>query len=113
MDYSGPIATGLGGQQDVIEGITYFDHPSNPGFPNSWHVRADGWMGCSPCLRGPLTTKKSEPLVLRFLLHAHAGGASTARSNNVATLFAGMPPFEVVKAGISHVSSRIRRVSDS
>ncbi len=113
MDYSGPIAAGRDGQPDVIEGITYFDHPSNPGFPNSWHVRADGWMGCSPCLRGPLTAKKSEPLVLRYLLHAHAGGSSAERSNNIAKQFAAMRSFEVVKAGVPHVNFRVRRVSRS
>lgn len=113
MDYSGPIATGSDGQSEVLEGITYFDHPNNVGFPNSWHVRADGWMGCSPCLGGPLMTRKSEPLVLRYLLHAHSGAVSADRSNEVAKQFAETPPFEVVKAGVPHVMFRIRRVSES
>lgn len=115
MDYSGIVvnANETDGQSAVVEGITYFDHPSNPGFPNSWHVRADGWMSCSPCLRGPLTTMKSEPLMLRFLLHAHGGGLSFNRSRTVAEQFAATKPFEVVKAGVPHVNFRIRRASAS
>ena len=109
MDYSGPISSGRDEQPDVIEGITYFDHPRNPGFPNSWHVRADGWMGCSPCMGGPLTTKKSEPLRLQFLLHAHAGEASAERSNAIAEQFAALLPFEVIKANVPHVTFQIRR----
>jgi hypothetical protein len=109
MDYSGPIASGRAGQPEVVEGIAYFDHPTNPGFPNSWHVRADGWMGCSPCLRGPLTTTKSSPLLLRYLLHAHAGSVSVERSNELAKQFATTKPFEVVKADVPHISFRIQR----
>lgn len=110
MDYSGPTASDSDGQPNVIEGITYFDHPRNPGFPNSWHVRADGWMGCSPCMSGPLTTKKSEPLRLQFLLHAHAGQASVERSNAIAEQFAALRSFEVIKANAPHVMYRIRRM---
>lgn len=113
MDYSGPIATSKEGQGDLVEGITYFDHPSNQGYPNSWHVRADGWMGCSPCLRGPVITRKSEPLGLRYLLHAHAGRASAERSDSVARDFAATQPFEVFKANIPHVMFQIRRKSSS
>lgn len=112
MDYSGPIADGRDGQPDVTEGITYFDHLGNPGFPNSWHVRADGWMGCSPCLQGPLTTQKSTPLILRYLLHAHAGGVSVERSNDLAKQFAVTKPFEVVTAKVPHISFRILRRQD-
>lgn len=104
MDYSGEVASG------VTEGITYFDHPGNVGFPNPWHVRADGWMGCAPCLRGSLITKKSEPLMLRFLLHAHKGGADAERANAVAQQFAESRPFEVVKANVPHVMYQVRRV---
>ena len=42
VDYSGP--------KTRDEGITYFDHPTNPGQPTKWHVRSDGWMGASPCM---------------------------------------------------------------
>lgn len=109
MDYSGPIATGRDGQSDLIEGITYFDHPSNSGFPNSWHVRADGWMGCSPCLREPLRTTKSAPLRLRYLLLAHTGSIAVERGNDVAKVFAASNPLEVVKSTVPHVSFQVQR----
>src|SRR6478735_8537218 len=47
MDMSGTMV------DDKAEGITYFDHPSNPGHPTHWHVRDDGWMGASACFTGP------------------------------------------------------------
>ena len=53
IDYSGSVKPG------VIEGITYFDHPSNPTFPSKWHVRDDGWMGASVCRDAPLLLKKN------------------------------------------------------
>lgn len=113
MDYSGRVANGRGSVGDIVEGITYFDHPSNPGFPNAWHVRADGWMGCSPCLRGSLLTRKSEPLVLRYLLHAHAGSSEAARSDAIATDFAARPALEVSKSKAPHTMFQIRRVAAS
>src|SRR3954452_7896942 len=67
VDYSGVQP---GGHR---EGVTFFDHPSNPGHPTAWHVREDGWMGASACFAGPRTTTRAEPLTLRYLLHAHAG----------------------------------------
>ena len=41
VDYSGPSTTGK------TDGLCFMDHPSNPGHPVRWHVRADGWMGAS------------------------------------------------------------------
>src|SRR5207248_2149627 len=41
------------GLTPAYEGITYFDHPSNPGQPTAWHVRGDGWMGAAVCFAGP------------------------------------------------------------
>lgn len=104
MDYSGPSPKG------GDEGITYHDHPSNPGHPNSWHVREDGWMGSSPCLNGPLTTTKKQPLMLRYLLHVHRGGADAERAAKVAAEFATLPRFEVVRATVKHEQFTIRRV---
>ena len=70
IDYSGPIrgtdAT------EIIEGITYFDHPGNPSYPSKWHIREDGWMGASVCRDAPITLTPSTPLQLRYLLHIHA-----------------------------------------
>jgi hypothetical protein len=102
MDYSGPVPRG-------DEGITYFDHAGNPGSPVSWHVREDGWMGAAPCLNGPLTTTRAQPLVLRYLLHAHRGRVDAARAAQVAKDFADRPPFVVGKANVKHQQYAVRR----
>jgi len=67
-DYSGPAAPG-----PVINGITLFDHPGNPGHPTHFHVRNDGWMGASLTEGGPLELSKEQPLRLRYRLWVHAG----------------------------------------
>jgi len=106
VDYSGPVPAG--GQ----EGITYFDHPSNPGYPTHWHVREDGWMGASACLAGPLSITQEQPLVLRYLLHAHRGPANPAVSEPIAARFAAMPRYEVVKGAVKHTMFTVRRTSE-
>ena len=103
MDYSGPVPKG------GTEGIAYFDHPTNPGHPVSWHVREDGWMGAAVCLNGPVTTTRNLPLVLRYLLHAHRGAADAERVSKVAKEFAAMGRYEVEKAKVKHTQYAIRR----
>ena len=103
VDYSGPSPKG------GTEGITYFDHPSNPTHPTKWHVREDGWMGASVCLDGPVTTTKKSPLILRYLLHAHAGPVSADRATATLKDFAERKGFEVVKAGVKHQTFDVRR----
>lgn len=113
MDYSGPIRQSESGHEetsDMIEGITYFDHPSNPGFPNRWHVREDGWMGASLCMNGPLQTTRRNPLRLRFLLHAHRGSVDANSASIVAEQFASWPVFGVVKSSKPHQQFEIRQV---
>lgn len=105
VDYSGPAPS-----SDLpIEGITYFDHPANPGQPTRWHVREDGWMGASPCMRAPLNTSQAKPLVLRYLLHAHSGAVDADRAKTLAEDFAESPPLEVVASTEKHRSMRARR----
>ncbi len=65
VDYSGPIANG------VVEGISLFDHPSNPDHPSHFHVRDDGWMGASLTLEEPITIRPDRPLRLRYGLFVH------------------------------------------
>lgn len=96
MDYSGPVPGGK------TEGITYFDHPSNFTYPSSWHVREDGWMGCSVCMHKSVTTTKANPLRLRFLLHAHAGAIDSARADRIAGEFADLPRYEIVRSSRKH-----------
>lgn len=103
MDYSGPVS------QDVTEGITFCDHPSNPGHPTHWHVREDGWMGASLNLSEARLLTKAAPLRLRYLLHAHRGGADPARSQTVFDHFAATPPFRVVRSQRKHTMYEVLR----
>lgn len=103
VDYSGEQA---GGHK---EGVTYFDHPSNPGHPTHWHVREDGWMGASCCLAGPRTTTRLEPLTLRYLLHAHRGLLDAKRASEVFDAFSQRSAFVLVKAPAKHTSFGVNR----
>ncbi len=103
MDYSGPVPVGTGAQRlRVTEGVTCFDHPSNPGFPVSWHVRDDGWMGPSACRHGPILITRAEPLRLRYLLHAHAGAINPEKADALADAFANRPRYRVVRSKRPH-----------
>ncbi len=66
VDYSGAIENG------VIEGITLFDHPSNPNHPSYFHVRNDGWMGASLTFDGPREITPDKPLRVRYGLYLHS-----------------------------------------
>jgi hypothetical protein len=67
VDYTGPITA------KAVEGITLFDHPSNPNHPSCFHVRSDGWMGASLSFKGPIIVDPGKPLMLRYGLYVHAG----------------------------------------
>ncbi len=103
MDYSGPVP------KAEMEGITYFDHPSNPGHPVKWHVREDGWMGASVCMDEARTTTRKQPLVLRYLLHAHKGAVSAQRADAVFKDFAQTKPYVAAKANVKHTQFVIAR----
>ena len=104
IDYSGSIRDG------TTEGITYFDHPANAGFPNKWHVRDDGWMGVSVCRDGPVLLSNDRPHTFRYLLHAHHGGIDAKRASAVAERFYESKPLSVVKSDRPHVHATIERV---
>jgi hypothetical protein len=95
VDYSGPITRARDGSA-VWEGITYFDHPTNPHQPTLWHVRDDGWMEASFNQSEPHILMKTSPLVLRYLLQAHRGELAPGRANKVSDHFARSPAYEVV-----------------
>lgn len=107
MDYSGPVRAADG--KPAVGGVTYFDHPANPSFPSKWHVRADGWMGSRLCHDGDFVIRRDEPLVVRYLLHAHAGPLDAPRAAAVSAEFQHTPPWEVVKADKPHVGFVVRR----
>jgi hypothetical protein len=109
MDYSGPVPGDRTTAAAKIEGITYFDHPANAGHPAKWHVREDGWMGAGVCLDTARTIRKEEPLVLRYLLHAHAGAIDAKRATALAAEFGHRPAFKVEPAKVKHIGFAIRR----
>lgn len=96
MDYSGPVVG------ETWEGITYFSHPTNPHTPNRWHVREDGWMAASICMDAGIELTKSQPLSLRFALHAHAGKLNAKRAETLFEEFSTSPAYEVVKGTNSY-----------
>lgn len=96
MDYSGSISDG------ITEGITFFDHPSNPRYPTRWHVREDGWMGASFCMDAPFTITRAQPLRLRYLLHAHRDHHDPQRATAVAAEFARWPTYDVIRSSRPH-----------
>jgi hypothetical protein len=92
MDYSGPSAGA------EWEGITWFDHPSNPRAPASWHVRDDGWMSPAFCLREGYTLHKAQPLRLRYGFHVHARDVDRKGAADRHQAFADSSAWEVVAA---------------
>jgi hypothetical protein len=66
-DYSGRITP------TAVEGVTLFDHPTNPNHPTVFHVRDDGWMGSSLTFDAARTIEPATPLRLRYGLYVHAG----------------------------------------
>jgi hypothetical protein len=96
VDYSGPI------DRDRWEGITYFDHPTNPHQPTLWHVRDDGWMSASFNQRSAFDLTRERPLVLRYLLHAHRGDLDAAATEATFRQFAESTAYEVVPRPAPH-----------
>jgi hypothetical protein len=110
MDYSGPVRGADG--EAAVEGVTYFDHPVNPGFPARWQVRSDGWMGASLCRDNDIVLRQESPLVARYLLHAHAGPLDAPRAAAISAEFQHTPTYEVVKAEMPHVNLVVRRAGE-
>jgi hypothetical protein len=107
MDYSGPTRWG----SEQIEGITYIDHPKNPGQPTGWHVRDDGWMCASPCMNAAITLTKDTPLALRYLLYSHRGAVEPSRVAELQSTFGATMPMRVVKSEIPHIRWQIVRLT--
>lgn len=97
VDYSGPVNPRLQTKDFTEEGITYFDHPDNPGYPNGWHVRNNGWLCMSPCMFSSIVTTKQNPLVIRILLHVHRGIVNPERANAIASEFAAKEPYQLAQ----------------
>jgi hypothetical protein len=118
VDYSGPVRAqgsgfrvqeGASGVNIVREGITYFDHPSNPGYPARWHVREDGWMGASFNRTDSFVIHRDKPLLLRYLLHAHRGSLDAHRAAEIAGEFDERPYFQLKRLAGGHVQYQVAR----
>jgi hypothetical protein len=98
VDYSGPITPDASATppRDVWEGITYFDHPSNPHQPMLWHVRDDGWMSASFNQRQSFELKKDRPLTLRYHFHAHRGEVDRAEAEARFSRYADLKAWEII-----------------
>jgi hypothetical protein len=66
-------------------------------------------MGAAACFAEPLIATSNQPLVLRYLLHAHAGPSNSATSAAVFERFEKLPAFVVAKATMKHETWSIRR----
>jgi hypothetical protein len=82
VDYFGPI------EGEKAEGITLFDHPSNPNHPSVFHVRNDGWMGASLTFAEARKIEPGKALRLRYGLYVHGGMPSVEELENRWTVFA-------------------------
>src|SRR5262249_54023919 len=80
---------------ETWEGITFFDHPTNPRAPVSWHVRDDGWMSPAFCLREAYALRKAAPLRLRYALHVHARDVDVKAAAARYKAFASSAPCQV------------------
>ncbi|TWU03650.1 hypothetical protein Pla100_05790 [Neorhodopirellula pilleata] len=110
MDYSGPVAIGQGeSRQMVTAGLTFFDHPDNPCHPTHWHVRDDGWMGAACCFEAEYRLSQEQPLVLRYLIHAHASD-EPHDATEVFNAFSHRQPFKIQPSEEPHVQFQVRRV---
>ena len=109
MDYSGPVAflDDAGLRQTSVSGITYFDHPQNPGHPAKWHVREDGWMGASACRDIGLIAKRTEPIRLRYLLHVHDGQLNSNVAEEIFAEWIERPPLQITRSKKKHQSYEI------
>ncbi len=102
-DDSGPVKNGATSADPAIwNGITYFDHPANPGHPAHWHIREDGWMGASLTRLEGLEVRRDQPLKLRYLLHVHDGAYDPAAARAVALSFQSWPWMNVRKSSRKH-----------
>ena len=114
VDYSGPVVVGQRDSRHVVsEGITYFDHPNNPRYPTHWHVRQDGWMGASYGMMAAQKIDPQNPLILRYLLHAHSGTYDAEQAEAIHEQFAARSGFEIRKPlpGESHRQYEVQRIS--
>lgn len=108
MDYSGPVRSTTG--NIVMNGLTLFDHPSNPNFPAKWHVREDGWMGPSLNRDEAIVINKGASLELRYQVHVHNDALDPDKAGAIHRRFKDSPTWTVEPSSRKHRAWAIRRV---
>jgi len=96
IDQSGPIAAGKWG------GIALFDHPDNPGYPNAWHCRNDGWAGASFNLNKSWILEPGDNMILKYRIHLHRHNAEEGEVERRYEEYISSP---IIKFGIPHIIS--------
>lgn len=110
MDYSGnQFSHQLG--KEIAEGISYIDHPQNPGQPTHWHVREDGWMGASPGMKSSLELTQSDPTTFRYLLWIHSGTLNGQATDALYDRFSLSPQLKFSPSGKPHTHGEISRAN--
>lgn len=107
MDYSGPVRDTSG--DTVINGLTLFDHPSNPNFPAKWHVREDGWMGPSLNRDDAIVINKGASLELRYQVHVHAGALDPDKAVSIHRRFKDSKSWIVKRSSMKHREWEIQK----
>jgi Family of unknown function (DUF6807) len=102
VDYSGPSAPG------VIEGITYFDHPENPGHPTFWHVSRDGWMGAAFNVVSSTGLASGHPIDVRYRLLVHSGPANPAALDSAWNQYTALAPYIETPARAQNLAALAR-----
>ena len=100
MDYSGPVRNSCA--DSVINGLTLFDHPSNPNYPSKWHVREDGWMGPSLNRDEAVVINKGSSLELRYQIHVHAEALNPDKAEAIHRRFKDSKPWIVKRSSMKH-----------
>jgi hypothetical protein len=105
VDYSGPAPAN---DRNVRrEGITFMDHQANPGSPTHWHVREDGWMGASLCMKQSRLLEKASPLRLHYGLYIH-GNVTADGIRGVVERFHSQPTLSIQKGTRRHEQFEIK-----
>ena len=92
MDYSGPVVG------TAWEGVTWFDHPSNPRVPDALARPRRRLDVRGLLLERRLQAGKRETTGLAYGFHVHAGSAKEDIAEVHRKAFAESPGWEVVKA---------------
>jgi hypothetical protein len=60
-------------------------------------------------MKTSITTRKQEPLALRYLLHIHSGTINSDLANNIYSGFSGLSAMHVVKGKKPHTRWQVER----